>query len=279
MIGFGLRNIKLFFKDKSTIFLSLLAEIIIMVLYIMFIRDNLLQQFPMILNAEIILDSWMLAGILGITPLTAAMGAYGIMVNDKAENKERDFNTSPMSRIKMINGYIFSASASAIIISLAVLILALLYMALCYGEIPIKGRILSTILIIIVNSVCSSAMVMLPVSLLKSSNALAACCTIIGSLIGFLTGIYLPMGSLDEAVRLLIKTFPISHTVVLLRKNFTNTFIDDGMLVDVAASFREYMGIDFLLNGNVMSSYISILIVVISAIFCIILIYAKGRSY
>ncbi len=278
MISFGFRNLKLFFKDKSTVILSLLAEIIIMILYILFIRDNLLQRFPMIEDAELIMDSWMIAGILGITPLTAAMGAYGIMVNDKAGRIERDFTTSPMGSIKMINGYIFSASTAAIIMSLAVLMLSQIYLIFCYGEIAIRNRFPEIIFIILVNSICSSIMIMLPVSLLKSSNALSACCTIIGSLIGFLTGIYLPMGSLDETVRVLIKIFPISHTVVLLRKCFAETFIDHEMTENAAASFREYMGIDFLFNDEVMTSSASLHIVALAAAVSIILVYAKGSS-
>lgn len=279
MIGFALRNLKLFYRDTSTVILSLLAEIIVMILYIMFIRDNLLKQFTLIDNGALIIDSWMIAGILGITPITAAMGAYGIMINDKVGKIDRDFVTSPMSRINLVNGYLFSASVSAIIMSLILLILFQIYLNVCYGESVIRGRLLSIILIIIVNSICSSSMALLPISLIKSSNALAACCTIIGSLIGFLTGIYLPIGSLDETVRIVIRIFPISHTVVLLRKSFTSTLIDEVMLNNVAVSFREYMGIDFLFNDEVISSSTSLLIVIIAAVISIISVYVKGRLF
>lgn len=277
-MNFGLRNIKLFFKDKTTVVLSLLAEIIIMVLYIIFIRDNLLQRFPMIENAELIIDSWMIAGILGITPLTAAMGAYGVMINDKAGRIERDFKTSPMGRVKMINGYLFSASVSGIIMSLVILILAQIYLIICYGETAAKGQLSTVFLLMIINSVCSSAIVILPVSLLKSSNALSACCTIIGSLIGFLTGIYLPIGSLNETVILLIKAFPISHMVVLLRKSLTSRFVEFNMSPEKAIYFREYMGMDFMINEEVMTSTMSLLIVAGSAATSVIIVYAKGRS-
>ena len=169
-------------------------------------------------NAELIMDAWMIAGILGITPLTAAMGAYGIMINDKASKINRDFNTSPLSHVNMINGYLISAGLSSLILSMAVLMLSQGYLMICYGEVAGKDQISLIVLLIIINSLCSSAIVILPVSLLKSSNALAACCTITGSLIGFLTGIYLPIGSLEETIQIIIKAFPVSHVVVLMRK-------------------------------------------------------------
>ena len=48
MLDFGFRNLVLFFKDKMTVFLSFLAELIIVGLYILFIRDNLIASFPQV---------------------------------------------------------------------------------------------------------------------------------------------------------------------------------------------------------------------------------------
>ena len=45
MFNLAYRNLLLFFKDKTTVFLSFLAEFIVIVLYILFIRDNLIENF------------------------------------------------------------------------------------------------------------------------------------------------------------------------------------------------------------------------------------------
>ena len=278
MDRFGLRCLELFFKDKSTVILSLLAEIIIMILYIIFIRDNLLDRFYTIENIEIIMDSWMLAGIIGITPLTAAMGAYGVMISDKAGQINRDFNTSPMRPAAKINGYIFSAAASGIILSFMVLIMAEVYLMVTYDTVAAAGKMIHVYMLILFNSITSSAIVILPVSYLKSSSALSSCCTIIGSLIGFLTGIYLPIGSLDQTVQTIIRSFPISHTIVLFRQELTCGFVDDAMAKDMALTFREYMGIEFLADGEVVPACISLLIPAVTGLICVLFVYAKGRS-
>ena len=79
------RNLTLVFRDKAVVCLSFLAEAIVIVLYILFIRDNLLKQFPDVENIKLLLDVWMIAGVLGITAMTTTMGAYGIMVEDRAK--------------------------------------------------------------------------------------------------------------------------------------------------------------------------------------------------
>ena len=46
MFDFGMRNLAIFFKDKMTVLLSFLAEFIMVGLYLLFLRDNLLTSFP-----------------------------------------------------------------------------------------------------------------------------------------------------------------------------------------------------------------------------------------
>jgi multidrug/hemolysin transport system permease protein len=55
------------------------------------------------------------------------------------------------------------------------------------------------------------------VSWFKSINAFSTASSIVGTLIGFITGIYIPIGSVPEAVQMVIKIFPPSHAAVLFR--------------------------------------------------------------
>ena len=102
MLHFGLRNLLLFFKDKTTLFLSFLAEFIIVGLYLLFIRDNLISGFSQIKDVELLMDVWMISGVLGITSVTTTMGAYGIMVDDRAKKISRDFATSPIRKFSLL---------------------------------------------------------------------------------------------------------------------------------------------------------------------------------
>ena len=57
MLDFAFRNLVLFFKDKTAVALSFLAEFIVVGLYILFMRDNLIGGFAGVTNVEALLDA------------------------------------------------------------------------------------------------------------------------------------------------------------------------------------------------------------------------------
>ncbi len=251
------RNLLLFLRDKATVIMSLLAEGIVVILYVIFIRDNLLEQFSYIKNGEMLMDVWMISGILGITPVTTTMGAYGIMVEDRAKGVWRDFMITPVKKWEMVGGYILSATLIGAIMSFVVLIFAEFYMRQSYGETLLTGNGVELFFYILLVTVCDSSMVLFLISFLKSSNALASCCTILGALLGFLTGIYLPMGSLPSYVQELVKAFPMSHGVVLFRQNLMTPFLQEDFIPigeEERQAFISYMGVEYSHNGGVVTS-------------------------
>ena len=67
------------------------------------------------------------------------------------------------------------------------------------------------------------------VSWFKSIHAFSTASSIVGTFIGFLTGIYIPFRSLPEAVQLVIKIFPPSHTAVLIPKRYDGANREDDL--------------------------------------------------
>lgn len=247
------RNLLLFLRDKSAVCLSFLAEGIVILLYILFIRNNLLEQFSYIKDGEMLMDIWMIAGILGITSVTTTMGAYGIMVEDRAKGIWRDFMIAPVKKWKMVGGYILSATLIGTLMSLFVLIIAELYMEQIYGRSILAGHGGELFVYVLLITVSNSAMVLFLISFLKSSNALASCCTILGALLGFLTGIYLPLGSLPIEVQQMVKVFPMSHGVVLFRQSMMASLCTEGVMgggEEECRKFMTYMGIEYSHNGT-----------------------------
>ena len=125
-------------------------------------------------------------------------------------------------------------------------------------------------------------MVLFLVSFIGTSNALAACCTIIGALIGFLTGIYLPMGSLPEGVGTLVKWFPVSHGVVLFRRILTEHLLADSfgsVRSEGAKQFVEYMGIRYYFDGQIFAEKNSLLILMGTAVvFLVLTVVKRGKE-
>ena len=133
MLTLCLRNLALYCKDKTTVLLSFLAEFIIVGLYVLFIRDQLLESFSQLPDAGLLMDVWMIAGVLGIAAVTTTMGACGVMVEDKARKIDRDFRVSPLRPGTLLGGYWSAAVVIGLVLSFLLLLLAEVYVSHRYG--------------------------------------------------------------------------------------------------------------------------------------------------
>lgn len=266
------RDLKLFFKDRTAAALSLLAEFIIVGLYALFLRDQLTAGLSGLEDAGELMDVWMAAGVLGVAPFTAAMGAYGVMVEDRARGIDRDFGVSPLRRSAALGGYLSAAAAVALLTSLLLLLLAQAYLWRAYGLIPDGESTARLCALLLLIAVSDAAQVLLPVSFLRSSSALAALCTILGALIGFLTGIYIPVGGLPERVRGLVACFPASHGAMLLRREMVEPLLSrsfGGTDTASALQFEEYMGIRCTWDGALLPEKTSVWVLLAAGGVCL----------
>lgn len=271
MIGFTKRNLKIFFRDKSSVFFSLLAVFIILGLYVLFLGDVWTSNFNDVPGAREMIDNWIIAGMLAVTTFTTSMGAFGIMINDKTQKITKDFYSSPLSRNSIAGGYVLSAFIIALIMSVVTLALGETYIVANGGTIMSLPVLMKTLVFIVLSSFVSTAMISLIVSFFKSLNAYATASTIIGTLIGFLTGIYLPISMLPEGVQWIIKLFPVSHAAALFRQAMMEASIAvsfKGMPSENAAEFKNMMGVTFNYGDYTTTPTASILILIVTAVVC-----------
>lgn len=282
MISFGIRNLKVFFKDKSAVFFSLLAVFIIIGLYALFLGDTFTEGFKDISGARYLMDSWIVAGLLAVTSVTTTMGAFEIMVQDKANKINKDFVASPINNRSIVGGYIFSAIIIGIIMSLVALVLSEIYIISNGGELMSGIVLIKVIGLIVLSTITNSSLVLFLVSFFKSSNAFSTASTIIGTLIGFLTGIYLPIGNLPDAVQWVIKCFPVSHAAALLRQVIMQAPLEasfGGAPAEAVTWFEQFMGVRFDFNGTIATPLVSILILVgTAAVFYVLSVINLSRK-
>ena len=134
MITFAKRNLLVFFKDKSSVFFSLFAVFIIIGLYALFLGDMMAEQVAGLENGRFVMDSWISAGLIAITPVTSTMGALGAIIADKESKAEKDFRSSPIKNYQLVGGYLLSAIVVGFILSLIGLILCEIYIVAGGGE-------------------------------------------------------------------------------------------------------------------------------------------------
>ena len=269
MITIAKRNMKLFFRDKSSVFFSLLAVFIIIGLYVLFLGDVFSSDMAEFPSPAFLMNSWIMGGMLAVTAITTTMGAFGIMVEDRSNKILKDFYTSPLKRTKLAGGYIVASVAVGIIMTLVTLVLAEIFIVGKGGELLEMDTLLRVLGLIVLSVVSGSSMVFFMVSFFSSNNAFATASTVLGTLIGFLTGIYVPIGSLPDGVQFVIKCFPPSYAAAMLRQNMMQKAIDvnfAGIPAQYADSFKETMGVILKFGDHVVTTQESILILIATTV-------------
>ena len=78
-------------------------------------------------------DSWMFAGIVTLAAITTPLGALAVFIDDAASGRFRDFLVSPLPRAQLTIGYLGSAFAVGLVVTVIVAAVGLVYLALVDG--------------------------------------------------------------------------------------------------------------------------------------------------
>ncbi len=256
MLVFTKRNVLLYFRDKISVFFSMLAVLILVGLYVFFLGDLTSKGLPEFPSKKTLLNAWFLSGILAVASMTTTLGAFGLLVEDRSSKRYMDFYASPIARFKLIGGYIGSALFIGFVMSLFTFIVAEISFIISGEPIINWQNALSVCGIIVLAVTSSSAMILLIVSFFKTSNAFAAASTVIGTLLGFLAGIYIPIGTLPEYLQTIVKLFPVSHSAALFRQVLMESSLIEAFQYapdEIKEDFMKSMGVHYELNGQMLS--------------------------
>lgn len=276
------RNLMVFFKNKAAVFYSFLSVIIIIGLYVLFLGDTIVSNSEELPGMRFVLDSWIMAGVIAVTTVTTLLGSLSYMISDREDKIYKDFVAAPLKRNHIVLGYIISSFIISTILTLFTVVFAEIYIVMYGGELLSWVAFVKVLGIILLNEVFSCFMCFLLVSSFKNMNAFSAASTIVGTLIGFLTGIYVPIGSLPATVQTVIKIFPPSHAGSLLRK----VMMEEGMKVTFSGIPAEYveefetmLGVTYKIGDKIISPAHSIAyLLILSALFLALSIILISRK-
>lgn len=266
MINFAMRNIKVYFRDKTSVFFSLLSVFIIIGLYALFLGKVWTGSLEgLVPNPEQLMDSWLMAGILSVISFTTTMGAFGTMVDDKVKKIFKDFSASPLKRTSLVGGYILSSYVIGILMSLVAFILLDAYLWLADGYLIGFLTSLEVFGLIFLSTLANTSIVFFITSLFKTQTAFATASTVVGTVIGFLAGIYMPIGNFPTAVQLIVKLVPVSHSAALFRRIIMNeplAIAFNGVVGDYRTGFELEMGVYFKIGDFTFTPWVEVLILV-----------------
>nr|WP_106781740.1 ABC transporter permease [Lysinibacillus timonensis] len=280
------RNNKLFRRDRTLLLLSLLAVLIVILLNTVFLKQTQLNAIEEMIglspSVESMINEWMVAGLLSITAFTTTLGAFGIMIRDKESKKTHDFLTAPLSRSTIQFSYVINAFIIGFASTLLAFIACEMFLVITGSNLLSFLESLQIIGIITLTVALSSAINLFLVLFINTQNSFSTLSTIVGTVIGFLCGVYIPVGVLPTYVQQIIMYFPVSHTSVLFRQVFMADSIDkvfEGAPSEVLLEYQRNTGVIYELNSVTLSNSISVgFIITATIVFAVISILLFKRK-
>lgn len=280
MMSLARRNVLCYFRDRASVVFSLMAVIIVVMLYLLFLRNMLVESYPDMEGMPQLIDAWVLTGILGIVPVTTSAGSLQTMVEDRAGGRIRDILVTPMTSAQIAGGYIISTFIVGLVMSAITLAVCVAYLAATGCPLSASGIGMSAVLLI-PSSLSGSIVVYAITSFLRSTGAFSGFFTVVSVLIGFLAGIYMPMGTMPAAMQTIGTLVPASHMAALFRDSLAGDALDGvfaGAPAETLDSFRAEMGFDLSLGGFQFDAGTSMLYVLgITALFFVIAVMGLRR--
>ena len=260
ILGFIKRNVLLFFKDWQSILFSLLTSIIVLVLYLLFLKgtfvsaiQSAMEQYPGLASMvpqkdiDMFANLFLLSGILGSAMISVPFSCITVVVKDRANKVDYDILATPLKRGQIIFAYFVSAVLSSTLLTGIILAIGLVGISL-QGDTHLNGiQLVKAFAVVALGSISASAIFMIVVLFFKTVSACEAFFGILSAASGFVIGAYIPISQFSNGVQTVCNLFPASQITIMLRNILLNGLlehinislqgVDQGMFV---LSLKEY---------------------------------------
>ena len=289
------RNMLIFLRDKSAVFFSVLSMLIVLALMVIFlgsmkcdavvealaktggVRDTAADEK----NAEYLIKMWTLAGILLTNAVTVTLTVMGSMVQDETRNRLVSFYAAPVLRIRLALGYVLSSWIVGTGMCILTLAAGEVYMGLSGFSLLSAKECVALLGMICLNTFVWAAFAYLLALFIHSESAWSGALTIVGTLVGFVGAIYLPMSMLPKGVSDVLKHLPVLHGAAMMRTVCVRDAVETTFagLPEIAAdTFKERMGVSVIMNGKAVSWQFQVLFLASCGIMAIIAAAVIGRK-
>lgn len=218
IFNLSLRHIKNYYRDKAAVFFSFLSVIILLLIYFLFL-GNMYNGIPFenSIDKTRFITGFTMGGILVVNLLTMSLGVIGTYVNDIAAKRINGMLVTPVKRYKLTISYFISTFLLTIMFTFIMFLAVYLYIGLngyWYSFLTIL-HILGAILLF---GVIAIPLIIFIISFVNSINAFGGVSSLVGTLIGFISGIYIPLSVLDPFTRNVASLLPFSHMAIYLKR-------------------------------------------------------------
>lgn len=281
------RNRKVYTRDRLAFLMSFLSVIILILVYQVFLGQIQIDAIKEALNSDTastdtiqMVNYWLISGLTTIISMTSTLGAFGVMVSDREKKLSEDFKVSPVSNFKVELAYAVFAILFGIIMTMFSCVFAI---DIFNGFSSLLDYSMTDYLSILgvtsLGTILSAAIILPILTFIRTSSAFTTLSTIVGTFIGFISGVYLSIGSVGETLHQVMTWFPLTQVnallkQVLMKDSIAQVFNDAPS--SVITNYKESYGIILQnasgehLSNQFMFAYISIIIVVLLGVHFII---------
>jgi multidrug/hemolysin transport system permease protein len=230
-LGLTKRNMLVFFTDKGTLFFSMLTPMIILLLYILFLKNSLLSSLKdaatglenLVAAKDMaqFVNGLLLTGIISSALITIPYNALEIIVRDREDRVDLDMLSTPVKRFEIILSYFCAAVISAFMQTMVVL-------AVGIGILSMSGDMYLTALdiaklvgAVFLGTVSSTSVFMVVMMFFKSMGTCGAFMGILSAVSGFVIGAYMPLSQFNKGIQNVCNLVPATGITVLIRNYLT----------------------------------------------------------
>ena len=239
ILGFIKRNVLLFFKDWQSILFSLLTSIIVLVLYLLFLKGTFvsaiqraMEQYPGLASMvpqkdiDMFANLFLMSGILGSAMISVPFSCITVVVKDRANKVDYDILATPMKREQIILAYFISAVLTSILLNSIILAVGLIGIRMQGNMYLNISQVVKAFSVVALGSISASAIFMIVVLFFKTVSACEAFFGILSAASGFVIGAYIPISQFSNEVQTVCNLFPASQITIMLRNILLNRLLD-----------------------------------------------------
>ena len=230
-IGLTKRNMLVFFTDKGTLFFSMLTPMIILLLYILFLKNSLLSSLKdaatglenLVAAKDMaqFVNGLLLTGIISSALITIPYNALEIIVRDREDKVDLDMLSTPVKRFEIILSYFCAAVISAFMQTMVVLAVGIGILSMSGDMYLSAADIVKLVGAVFLGTVSSTSVFMVVMMFFKSMGTCGAFMGILSAVSGFVIGAYMPLSQFNKGIQNVCNLVPATGITVLIRNYLT----------------------------------------------------------
>ena len=269
MTGLGAlirRNTKLYFKDKGMFFSSLITPVILLVLYVTFLKKVFDDSFRTALTeagatvADSVINGvvggQLVSSLLAVSCVTVAFCSNLLMIKDKTSGARHDLTITPVRPATMALGYYLASLLSTLIISFTAAAVCLGYLGIV-GWYMTAGDVALLLLDVFLLTMFGTALSSCINFWLSTDGQASAVGTIVSAGYGFICGAYMPISNFGPGLQKALSFLPGTYGTSLLRNHaMSGSFAQMeklGFPSQVVEAIRESVDCRLYFSGHAVS--------------------------